>query len=123
MRRILLLAAPATAALLIFSACGGEGDDGAPATTPAAPQTTVMTSPTSAPTQAANDAATLYADNCAGCHDADGSGGRGPDLRGEDDVDGIAEQIRTGGGSMPAFAGELTDAQIDELAAYVAAEL
>lgn len=123
MRRILLLAALTTAALLIFSSCGGEGDDGAAATTPAAPQTTVMTSPTTAPTQTADDAATLFADNCAGCHDADGSGGSGPDLRGEDDVSGIAEQIREGGGSMPAFAGELTDAQIDELAAYVAAEL
>lgn len=123
MRRMLLFAALAALALFIVAGCGDETTDGTTATTPAAPETTAATSPSSTPTQAAGDAATLFADNCAGCHAADGSGGNGPDLRGEDNVQGIAEQIREGGGSMPAFAGELTDAQIDELAAYVAAEL
>jgi mono/diheme cytochrome c family protein len=120
MRRTLLLAALAALALFIVAGCGDETTDG---TTPAAPETTPATSPATSPTQPVGDAAALYADNCAGCHAADGSGGRGPDLRDEDNVQGIAEQIREGGDSMPAFAGELTDAQIDELAAYVAAEL
>ena len=122
MRKLLLSpsCSPRLSVLLGLRRRGGRRRRGH---TPAAPETTVMTTPTSTPTQAADDAATLFADNCAGCHDADGSGGSGPDLRGEDNVNGIAEQIRTGGDSMPAFAGELTDAQIDELAAYVAAEL
>ena len=95
-----------------------RGDpDPSPAATPTA------TTPASTPTQAADDPAALFADNCAGCHGADGSGGNGPDLRGEDNVDGIAEQVREGGGGMPAFSGELTDAQIQALAEYVVAEL
>jgi cytochrome c551 len=109
-------------ALLLPGGCGDEAEQGTAATTPAAPETTA-TSPASTPTQTAGDPAALFADNCSGCHDADGSGGRGPDLRGEDDVDGIAEQVRQGGDGMPSFAGELTDAQIEALAAYVAAEL
>ncbi len=125
MRTTLVLLALCATAAVGLAACG-SADEAAP-TTPAAPSTTVMASPTtppaSSPAQAGFDAAALFAANCAGCHDADGSGGSGPDLRGEDDVPGIAGQIRTGDGAMPSFAGELTDAEIDALAAYVATEL
>jgi len=118
MLRKLLLLALVLVATAGLAACGDEAtDDTTPASTPAA------TTPASTPTQAADDPATLFADNCAGCHGADGGGGSGPDLRGEDNVDGIAEQVREGGGGMPAFSGELTDAQIQAIAEYVAAEL
>jgi cytochrome c551 len=118
MLRKLLLLALVLGAVAGIAACGDEAtDETTPASTPAA------TTPASTPTQAADDPATLFTENCAGCHGADGSGGNGPDLRGEDDVDGIAAQVRDGGGGMPAFSGSLTDAQIQALAEYVAAEL
>jgi len=123
MRRIIPIAVAAALALLLAAGCGDEATDGPGEASPSAPAVTDSPTPTGAsPTEAAGDAATLYADNCAGCHDADGSGGSGPDLRGEDDVGGVAEQIRAGGGPMPAFAGELTDAEIDDLAAFVVSQ-
>ena len=118
MLRKLLLLALVLVATAGVAACG---DEETPAATPEA--TPTATTPASTPTQAADDPAALFTDNCAGCHGADGSGGNGPDLRGEDNVDGIAEQVREGGGGMPAFSGELTDAQIQALAEYVVAEL
>lgn len=125
MRRIIPIAVAAALALLLAAGCGDEAADGAgeaPAMPSAPAVTDPATPPEASPTEAAGDSATLYADNCAACHDADGSGGSGPDLRGEDDVGGVAEQIRAGGGSMPAFAGELTDAEIDDLAAFVVSQ-
>ena len=118
MLRNLFLLALVLTAVVGLAACGGETtDEATPASTPAA------TSPASTPTQAADDPAALYADNCAGCHQADGSGGNGPDLRDEDNVGGIAEQISGGGGGMPSFSGDLTEAQIQALADYVVSEL
>lgn len=66
----------------------------------------------------------LFASNCGSCHtlSAAGTNGQvGPNL---DQVSlseqQIAAQIRHGGGGMPAFAGQLSDAQIDAIADFVA---
>jgi glucose/arabinose dehydrogenase len=72
------------------------------------------------------DAAALYTNNCAGCHGKDLAGGRGPSLfspallaeRTDAQLratilNGIAE------GGMPAFKGQLDDAQIGRLLAYL----
>lgn len=120
MLRNLLLVVLALATIVGVAACGG-GTSGSDTPTPAA--SAPATSPASTPAQAAGDPAAQYTELCGGCHKADGSGGFGPDLRGKDNVGGIAAQIRDGGDRMPAFAGELTDQQIQDLAAYVAAEL
>jgi mono/diheme cytochrome c family protein len=60
---------------------------------------------------------------CASCHTlaAAGSGGQvGPNLDHiDDDVAAIERQVRHGGGGMPAFAGQLSDAQIRAVAQYV----
>jgi len=118
MLRNLLLLTLVLTAVVGLAACGEETtDQTTPASTPPA------TSPASTPTQTADDPAALYAANCAGCHQADGSGGNGPDLRGEDNAGGIAEQVRDGGGGMPSFSGDLTDAQIQALAEYVVSGL
>ncbi len=56
----------------------------------------------------------------AACGDeGDGSGRFGPDIRGEDDLAGIESQVRGGGSRMPAFDGELSDAEISAVAQYV----
>ena len=71
----------------------------------------------------ASDPKALFTSNCAGCHTfaAAGTNGTvGPNL---DQIslaaDGIAEQIRNGGGGMPPFQGQLTDEQIQALAKFV----
>ncbi len=106
------------AVTVVAVACGEEGDVAEPATTPAA--TPAATTPaTTAPGDGAADGAQVFATQCAGCHKADGSGGVGPDLRGEDDRAEIEERVRNGGGGMPAFGESLSDAEISAVAAHV----
>ncbi len=65
----------------------------------------------------------VFANNCASCHGALGTGGNGgPNLRNEPlarTVAGTIRQVTNGGGGMPAFGGQLTSQQIADVAAYV----
>jgi mono/diheme cytochrome c family protein len=67
----------------------------------------------------------IFETNCGTCHtlsDAGTTGTVGPnldDLAPAEDV--VAEQVTNGGGAMPPFKGTLTEEQITEVAAYVAA--
>src|SRR5713101_8885625 len=66
---------------------------------------------------ASSPGAQLFSANCASCHGADGGGGIGPRLAGKvtKDFPDIKKQIafvKRGKGSMPSFAGDLTDEQI-----------
>ena len=67
--------------------------------------------------------ATVFAENCSVCHGANGKGGNGgPDLTSIADAKVFAKvvkQVANGGGGMPAFKGQLNDAQIDDVSAYV----
>jgi cytochrome c553 len=60
---------------------------------------------------------------CGSCHtfaDAGSTGTIGPDLdESSVDFEAAAEQIRTGGGGMPAFEGQLSEQEIADVAAYV----
>jgi mono/diheme cytochrome c family protein len=71
----------------------------------------------------ADDPKALFGSNCASCHTfaaAEASGTVGPNLdQLSVTADRIAEQIRTGGGGMPPFEGQLTDEQIQALAEFV----
>lgn len=65
----------------------------------------------------------VFTANCGSCHtlaDAGTSGSVGPNL---DDLkptaDATEQQVRNGGGGMPAFGGRLSDAQIESVADYV----
>lgn len=60
----------------------------------------------------------IFADNCAGCHGADGSGGTGPDLTGESDVAEMTSYVTDGEGGMPAFGETLTEQEIADVVAY-----
>jgi ubiquinol-cytochrome c reductase cytochrome c subunit len=70
------------------------------------------------------DGAALFALNCAACHTITGDGDAlaystfAPSLR---DVPAtqVAEALRTGPGNMPVFTGNLTDAQLRDVVAYV----
>jgi mono/diheme cytochrome c family protein len=65
----------------------------------------------------------VFANNCATCHGATGRGGNGgPDLTtipSAKQLSVVVKQVTNGGAVMPAFKGQLTSAQINDVAAYV----
>ena len=65
----------------------------------------------------------VFADNCSVCHGATGHGGNGgPDLTSIPTAKQMAvvvKQVENGGGGMPAFRGQLTQQQIENVATYV----
>jgi len=123
---------------VLIGCSGGSGDSGAtpPATTgaAAAPPTAPATPPANTPpantppagggatASTATDGATLFAQNCSGCHGDKGAGGkRAPTLAGSHTPEAKASEIVTNGkGRMPKFAGRLNKDQIDAIAKYVA---
>ena len=66
---------------------------------------------------------TIFTTNCASCHtlaDAGATGAVGPNLDDvKPDAATVAAQVTTGGGAMPSFAGQLSPADIANVAAYV----
>ena len=113
MRRALVLAVVATALATAVAGCGGDGD------------TTEVSTTTS--TTGSGDAAAgkeVFASaGCGGCHTfsaAGSSGSVGPNL---DDAspsyDHVVTQVTEGGGAMPSFRDELTNQQIQDVAAFV----
>lgn len=71
------------------------------------------------------DGKQIFSDaGCGGCHTfkpADSGGTSGPSLDNTSMTEQqIADQIATGGGGMPAFQGDLTQSQIDAVAAFIA---
>lgn len=110
--RIALLLLVALLLALGVAACGGDNDDGgeAAATTQGGAAT-------------ADGAEVFAAAGCGGCHTlaaAGSSGTSGPNL---DELqpgkEQVAEQVRNGGGGMPAFGDQLSDAEIEAVAEYV----
>ena len=80
--------------------------------------------PDSGSTAATTPGAQVYAASCASCHGADGGGGTGPQLAGGaaakrfPDVEEQITFVTEGSGTMPAFGGELTRAQIRQVVEY-----
>ena len=61
----------------------------------------------------------VFQQNCNSCHPG-GDRGSGPAIKGRP-ADGVKNQVRKGGGGMPAFsASQISDQQLNDLAAYVA---
>lgn len=107
MRPVHLLPAVLVAAALA-AGCGGGGDASSGTTSSGPP----------------NGAELFASESCASCHTlaaADAHGMTGPDL---DDlkpsVTAVRDQVTHGGGGMPAFGDDLSSAQIDAIASYVA---
>jgi mono/diheme cytochrome c family protein len=112
---------------------GGGGANGGATTTPPTTQSTppattstpeAGTTSTGAGTQQANaQGKQVFTQSCGSCHtlkDAGTTGTVGPNL---DDLTPdeatVQRQVTNGGGVMPAFKGQLTDAQIKAVAQYV----
>jgi cytochrome c551 len=123
---------------------GGGNANGGATTTPAptptntqtAPQNTTSTPQNTTSTPEAGTTSTgggaqqanaqskqLFTQNCGSCHTlkaAGTSGTVGPNLDDlKPDTATVAAQVTNGGGAMPAFKGQLTDAQIQAVAQYV----
>jgi mono/diheme cytochrome c family protein len=75
----------------------------------------------------AESGAVVFSENCSTCHGATGHGGNGgPDLTTmplAQSEAGAIEQVTNGGGGMPAFAGTLSEEEIENVAAYVAQDI
>jgi mono/diheme cytochrome c family protein len=126
MGRALAAVVLAAALAVALVACGGEtaGDTTGGTPAPVASETQATPSETSVPGgPSTEEVAALFADNCGSCHGADGGGGTGPDIRGEDDLAGVRSQIESGGGAMPGFSSRLQPGQIEALAQFVVTEL
>ena len=112
------LLATLLAAAALLAACGG--DDGGGGSDGGKPPDQVV---------AAGDPAKgkeVFGSNCAACHGADGGGGTGPKLAGEDeftDPGVVVEQVRNGGGGMPAFGDQLSEQELADVSAYVVKDL
>jgi quinohemoprotein ethanol dehydrogenase len=105
------------------AAPGGGGGVGHAGETPAPATTTPATTTTGRAAGSATAGRQVFADNCATCHGAAGRGGNGgPDLTtipSAKQLSVVVKQVTNGGGGMPAFKGQLTSAQIDDVATYV----
>jgi cytochrome c551 len=102
---------------LVLGACGGDDGDDNGATSDSGQESGNTTA------TAAED---VYESNCAACHGADLSGGAGSNLTaiGADySVDELKDIIANGtDGGMPAFSGQLSDDEIQQLADWLGAK-
>lgn len=72
--------------------------------------------------------ASVYAERCASCHGADGSGGHAPEVGDGAAADGLSEEemvvlVSEGRGGMPSFADDLTEAEIAAVVDFVRSDL
>ncbi|HMV66116.1 MAG TPA: cytochrome c [Myxococcota bacterium] len=67
--------------------------------------------------------ATIYDDNCAVCHGADGTGVTGPNLTGESVGTSVVDTVLDGKEDMPAFGSDLTDQDVADLLAWLDANV
>jgi mono/diheme cytochrome c family protein len=91
--------------------------------TTSTPEAGTTSTSTGGTQQAAAQGKQIFTQNCAGCHtlkDAAASGKVGPNLDDlKPDEPTTERQVTNGGGPMPAFKGQLSAKQIQDVAAYV----
>jgi len=120
-KRLALLVLTMVATMLAVSACGGGA--AAPTTAPAAATKPPAAQPVATQPAAAGNAAAgkvVFDQNCNSCHPNGGSGA-GPALKGKNlSAQRIENQVRRGGGGMPAFStSQISDQQLQDLVAYI----
>ena len=117
--RVWILAAVLAALVLAVAGCGGDDDESGSATT----ATTTEETTTEEGGGGADGAAVFASAGCGSCHTlaaADANGTTGPNLDDlQPDKETVEEQVRNGGGGMPAFEGQLDDQEIEAVAEYV----
>jgi mono/diheme cytochrome c family protein len=124
--RVVALAVGLALAGALAAGCGGE-DSTETTATPPAPAEPTPAEPAPEPTPAAPDAAAgaaiFESAGCGACHTlaaAGASGSVGPNLDElAPDLDTVIAQVTNGGGGMPAFGGDLSEQEIESVAAFV----
>lgn len=113
-------------AALALGACGGDDDEGAATTAggaATAPETTGGDTAGGDTGGAASGEEVFASAGCGNCHTLEAAGSTGsvgPNLDDlQPDTEQVAEQVRNGGGGMPAFEGQLSEAEIEAVAEYV----
>ncbi|MFZ3579906.1 c-type cytochrome [Virgibacillus sp. DJP39] len=106
------------ALVVIVSACGGGGEEeGSESGGDSGGETTTVQGN-------AEDGQEIYKANCLSCHGQEGAGASAPALTGgELTYDQIVQQVKNGGGGMPAFEDQLSEQEIADVSAYVAETL
>jgi mono/diheme cytochrome c family protein len=101
------------------AACGGDDDEAGGTTTE---QTTTEETTTDETTTAGGEE--VFTANCGSCHTlsaAGTTGSIGPSLDGAGlDAAAVEQQVRNGGGGMPAFQDQLSEEEIAAVSTYVA---
>jgi mono/diheme cytochrome c family protein len=118
----------AVAATLSLAGCGGGEEvqplpEGVTGTTPPAATTETETQPEDGEGDAAAGKDVFASAGCGSCHtleDAGSSGTIGPNLdEAQPELDLIVERVTNGAGAMPPFKDQLSEQQIQDVAAYV----
>lgn len=116
MRRAVLLLVLAACTLLLLAACGGK-------TTTPSPDTVIGSLPTEEKGDPAAGKQVFATAGCGSCHtlkDAGTNGKVGPNLdEKKPPLELVTDRVTNGKGVMPSFAGQLTEKQIADVAAYV----
>ena len=106
--------------VVLFAAAGPAGASASPSPSPAAEASPGASAAVEA---AADPAAGVFAENCSGCHGIRGEGGFGPPLAAAGFATLVAPMVEEGGITMPSFGDQLSDAQIQGVAEFVAAHI
>jgi mono/diheme cytochrome c family protein len=131
-------ALPVVLVVAALAGCGGSGGDSSTTSDAASPpaatqtQTQAQAQPTQTQTQTRTapakgpDGAKVFASaGCVGCHTlkaANATGNVGPNLDDlQPDFATVQHQVENGGGGMPSFSGDLSQAEIDAVARFVSA--
>jgi mono/diheme cytochrome c family protein len=108
---------------LYVAKCAGNANCGVTASKSAPPKAATTTTKAAGGGGGPDGKQVFASAGCGGCHtlkDAGTSGNVGPNLDQLKPSKGtVAHQVEVGGGAMPAFKGQLSDAQIQAVAAYV----
>ena len=119
-----LIALALMLAVLGVAGCGGDDDDESEGAATATAADTAGSATGGEDTGGAADGAAVFASaGCGNCHTlaaANASGNVGPNL---DELmpstEQVAEQVKSGGGGMPAFEDQLSEEEIQAVAEYV----
>ncbi len=119
-----LIALALTLAVLGVAGCGGDDDDESEGAATATAADTAGSATGGEDTGGAADGAAVFASaGCGNCHTlaaANASGNVGPNLDElMPDEATVEQQVTNGGGGMPAFEGQLSEAEIQAVAEYV----
>lgn len=119
-----LIALALMLAVLGVAGCGGDDDDESEGAATATVADTAGSATGGEDTGGAADGAAVFASaGCGNCHTlaaANASGNVGPNLDElMPDTEQVAEQVKSGGGGMPAFEDQLSEDEIQAVAEYV----